>query len=528
MTIRVRVKTLESNAGDSVDISESGVTCLVGGNNAGKSQTLRDIAARVQSGATSGVVLRELQLDKPEHLLPEAAEAFLAEVAVPLPAQLGYSSYAPMGGGSQITADTFRIQFSMHPNSLGVGWEFFLKHWSAGGLSSFASASLGHVGHGTPINSPLHLVFRDGELEQTLSDLAYEVFGEQLTLDRVNMDVRLRMGKVDVPIPLFNNPTTEYAAAVAALPTLEDQGDGVKSFLGLALAVVTGNSQMLLIDEPEAFLHPGQARALGRWLGVQAKMRDIQVVVSTHDRDFVLGLLDGGDQSDVRIVRIVRNGNINRFHELPPTDIAATWADPVLRYSNVLQGLFHRRVAICESDADCRFYSAVLDQLAIETGRRAQADDVLLVPSGGKQRVSALASALRQLGVETHAFVDFDVLNNSVTIRGIVESLGGEWTAGIAEDFLTFVDPVQQGKLWPNVKAMGLVAVPPGEPYLAAQRLLNALGEQGIHIVPVGEMEGFDRTNTLHGSAWVSRALEKDLHKSSEAAKELVETLLSA
>lgn len=229
-----------------------------------------------------------------------------------------------MGGGSQITADTFRIHFSMHPNSLGAGWEFFLKHWSAGALSSFASTSLGHVGHGTPISSPLHLVFRDGELEQTLSDLAYEVFGEQLTLDRVNMDVRLRMGKVDVPIPLFSNPITEYAIAVAALPSLEEQGDGVKSFLGIALAVVTGNSQMLLIDEPEAFLHPGQARALGRWLGVQAKMRDIQVVVSTHNRDFVLGLLDGGDQSDVRIVRIVRNGNINRFHELPPTDISAT------------------------------------------------------------------------------------------------------------------------------------------------------------------------------------------------------------
>ncbi|SDP33179.1 AAA domain-containing protein, putative AbiEii toxin, Type IV TA system [Arthrobacter sp. ok909] len=342
------------------------------------------------------------------------------------------------------------------------------------------------------------------------------------------MDVRLRMGKVDVPIPLFSNPTTEYADAVAALPSLEDQGDGVKSFLGLALAVVTGHSQMLLIDEPEAFLHPGQARALGRWLGVQAKKRNIQVIVSTHNRDFVLGLLDGGAQSDVRIVRIVRNANTNRFHELPPSEIAATWADPVLRYSNVLQGLFHRRVAICESDADCRFYGAVLDQLAIDTGRRSQADDVLLVPSGGKQRVSALANALRQLGVETHTFVDFDVLNNSATIRGIVESLGGEWTSEIAEDFRTFVEPVQQGKLWPNVKAMGIVAIPPGEPYVAAERLLKALGEQGVHIVPVGEMEGFDRSNTLHGSAWVSRALETDLHKSSQGAKDLVENLLSS
>ncbi|MEW1820649.1 AAA family ATPase [Arthrobacter sp. NPDC080031] len=253
---------------------------------------------------------------------------------------------------------------------------------------------LGHVGAGTQAATPLHLVFRDGELEQTLSRLAYEVFGEHHTLDRANADVRLRLGRVEnVEIPLLSHPTVEYAAAVASLPSLDTQGDGVRSFLGLALAIVTGQAQIVLIDEPEAFLHPSQARALGRWLGIQASKRDIQIVVSTHNRDFVLGLLDGGIQSDIRIIRIARKGNINSFHELPPHEISATWNDPVLRYSNILQGLFHRKVAICESDADCRFYGAVLDELAQETDRRSQADDVLLVPRGGKQRVSALANA---------------------------------------------------------------------------------------------------------------------------------------
>ncbi|MDF9749188.1 AAA family ATPase [Arthrobacter sp. ES3-54] len=528
MTIRVRIKTLESNAGDSVEISESGVTCLVGGNNAGKSQTLRDIAVRMHSHDGHVVVLRELQLEKANQLLLEESSAFLAETAVSTPAhQPGTLAYSPMGGSTQIAPDTFRALFGIHPNSLGGAWEFFLKHWSAGSLSSFASASLGHVGSGTPASSPLHLVFRDGELEQALSDLAHEVFGERLTLDRANMDVRLRMGKVDVPIPLFNNPTTEYADAVAALPSLEDQGDGVKSFLGLALAVVTGHSQMLLIDEPEAFLHPGQARALGRWLGIQAKKRDVQVIVSTHNRDFVLGLLSGGAESDVRIVRIVRNGSINRFHELPPSDIAATWADPVLRYSNVLQGLFHRRVAICESDADCRFYGAVLDELAVETNRRSQADDILLVPSGGKDRIAALAKSMLQLGVETHAFGDFDVLNRKDRICGIVESVGGSWTNEMNLDFVAFARPVQEGHLWDDLKKHGMSAVPAGDPYSACERLLKSLDAMRVHIVPGGEMESFDRSIGVKGSPWVSAALEKGLHKSSQGAKDYVENILT-
>jgi hypothetical protein len=524
MTIRVRIKTLESNAGDAVDLSESGVTCLVGGNNAGKSRTLTDLASRMRTGAAPMVVLRGLQVDKAEQISLEEAHAFLAETAVPMPGSLAYT---PMGGGTQIADDGFRAHFGIHPNALEAASEFFLRHWSAGSLSRFASESLGHVGVGTPISNPLHLVFRDGGLEQTLSELAYEVFGEHLTLDRVNMDVRLRVGKVDAEVPLFSNPTAEYAAAVAALPPLDEQGDGVKSFLGLALAIVTGRSQMVLIDEPETFLHPGQARALGRWLGIQAKMRDIQVIVSTHSRDFVLGLLDGGSRSDVRIIRIVRNGNVNRFYELPPSEIAATWADPVLRYSNVLQGLFHRRVAICESDADCRFYGAVLDELAVETNRRSQADDILLVPSGGKDRIAALAKSMLRLGVETHAFGDFDVLNRKERISGIVESVGGSWTDEMNADFVAFARPVQEGNLWEDLKKQGMSAVPHGEPYSACERLLKALDAIRVHIVPGGEMESFDRSIGVKGSAWVSAALEKGLHKSSQGARDYVENILT-
>ena len=50
MTIKVRLASFTSNAGDRVEFSSSGVTCLVGGNNAGKSRTLSDIAGKALSG----------------------------------------------------------------------------------------------------------------------------------------------------------------------------------------------------------------------------------------------------------------------------------------------------------------------------------------------------------------------------------------------------------------------------------------------------------------------------------------------
>jgi hypothetical protein len=48
-----------------------------------------------------------------------------------------------------------------------------------------------------------------------------------------------------------------------------------------------------------------------------------------------------------------------------------------------------------------------------------------------------------------------------------------------------------------------------------------------VHIVPGGEMESFDRSIGVKGSAWVSAALEKGLHKSSQGARDYVENILT-
>jgi ABC-type cobalamin transport system ATPase subunit len=531
MTIKVRLASITSNAGDAVQLSPSGVTCLVGGNNAGKSRTLTDIAGLIETSAASTVVIQALELDKPERIELDEAKDFLDRTAVRQ--QHGYAvehpQYVPLGGHGQPTRpESFSHEMVHGGSALGAAKGFFFQHWTAGQMSSNASTSLGHMPGSVAPSSPLHRLFLDGELEEELSNVSFEAFGEHLTVDRANMDVRLRIGTVTgVEVPPLSRPTLEYANAVAALPSVMEQGDGVKSFLGIAMTVLAGRSQILLIDEPEAFLHPGQARALGRWLSTHAAERDLQVIVSSHSRDFVLGLI-GGDRSHVRIVRIVREGVKNRLHVLPPEDISATWNDPVLRYSNVLQGLFHRRVAICESDADCRFYGAVLDELAIETNRRSQADDILMVPSGGKDRMAALARSMLKLGVETHVFADFDALDQKARVKDIVAAVGGKWTEQIDIDFKTFIRSVQEGNLWKLVKNHGTEGVPRGEAYSAILRLLQALDAMGVHVIPIGEMEDLDRSiGGQHGSPWVSAALEKGLHKTSAVAQAVVEKILS-
>ncbi len=469
-----------------------------------------------------------LVVDRP--VISEAqAESFLTANAAAAAHRQGYAQeWTPAAfGGSPQTASAFVRWFQSHPIALHEVKPFFAWYASAGSLIGAASGSVGMPGMATAGGHPLMRLFRDGALEQALSDISMSAFGVPLTLDRVNGNVQLRVGRPGVETPPLDRPTREYADAVQTLPTLEEQGDGIKSFLGLALMVLAGSFQVLLIDEPEAFLHPAQARTLGRWLGREARRRDIQVVVSTHDRDLLLGFLDAEEDSAVSIVRIARDHTANHLRQLSATAVTESWKDPVLRYSNVLQGLFHARAVIAESDADCRFYRAVLDQLGVEEGKRAVSDDLLFVPSGGKQRVPAMARALSQLGVETFAIVDFDIFRRRDDVRDIVEALGATWSDEMDAAYVGMANVANQKALWETLKKQGVGGLPAGEAHVHGQSLLSELRARGVLVVPTGEMEDFDKSIGMHGAAWVSEMLDQGNYKTCTEARGLLRPLLA-
>jgi energy-coupling factor transporter ATP-binding protein EcfA2 len=525
MSVRVRLTSLVSSGGETVTLPLTGVTCLVGGNNVGKSQLLREIAGLLSESSAQTKVLSGVTIDKPIVSIDEAKSYLTSNSVEILPNSASAPMYQSIHGGPALTVDAFLAHYH-HSKEPGIGQasSFFRWHASAGSLLDQASGTVAR-GMGPPTH-PLMRVFRDGHLEAQLSDVCGRAFGHALTIDRINADTRLRVGTVeDRLIPRFDHPTVEYADAILALPTLEDQGDGIKSFIGLCVTIIAGTSQILLIDEPEAFLHPAQARRLGRFVRDAAAERDRQVIVATHDRDFLLGLLEGSG-GDVNVVRISRHADVNHFRHLAANDISSIWADPVLRYSNLLQGLFHRAVVICEGDSDCRFYGAILDQLGAEQAKQARTDDVLFVPSGGKSKAATMATAMSRAGVEAHVIVDFDIFKSKAETRALALSTGFEWSNTMEADYLTFSNAANGEKLWSHLKKQGLVAAPNGAPHAAGESLLSALADRRIHVVPVGEMEGFNRSSRMKSGAWVTEMLSNEAHQKCNAARAFVSVLL--
>jgi hypothetical protein len=543
---RFAVGSLTFSDGTALDVPVEGVVVLVGPNNAGKSAALREIARHLQG---------------PYPALPPPIRVVTSQTLVTEGSLEELEEW--------LIAHAFQInrvdgRYFQRPRA-NVTWNVLQAEWGAEttfrpNLAAFmvfhatADGRLGLIGEAAPNDplnqapdQPMQVLFAKPELQARLADISTEAFGQPVTLAQIwGSNLRLHLGATEESpsIP----PTASYIAAVTQLPLLAEQGDGVRSFMGLMLALTTAQYPLILADEPEAFLHPPQARLLGRKLATEAPSHT-QVFVATHDSDVLQGLLDA-DGVSITVVRLVRDGAVNRASVLPAERLRELWRDPLLRYSNVLDGLFHRGVVITESDGDSRFYAAVLNAAREDAG--LQPHDLLFTQSGGKQRLPTILRALTAVSVPVGIVVDFDIFQTLDLLSQLVGLLGGDWghyetdarvvatsienggsapsITVVREELSAVLDHADGPTLtrdaakqiraitrvddaWRRAKQGGESIVAQGEPSSRLQTVMASLSELGIFVVPVGELERWMPEIADHGPQWVSAALEQRKHE---------------
>lgn len=517
--LRFRIESITSADGQEAILPQAGVTCIVGGNNAGKSRLLRDLVTEISGSSHTYeevVTLSAVALHRDSFSRDEFRNWIETRFG---PANergefssWGSYSYSLRDITPMVDTETLR------------GWaDYVLRYVAASESVNFASGE--HMPMGGDWG-PYSLMYKDGSIVEKLSELSQAFFGDGLTYDRVNLNPRLRFGLVDsaIEIPRIDNPTKEYSDAVLSLPPLGSQGDGIKAFTGIALRLLTDSAQIFLFDEPETFLHPAQARALGGWIARIARERDLQVILSTHDKDLVLGIIEESKQTPASFLRISRPAGITKFAMLDATEVEKAWSDSLLRYSNVLEGLFHRTVVVCEGDADCRFFSAALDAHATKLGRRYDASEVMFIPTGGKDALKKPVAALRRLDVDVRVVADFDLLDERKTVRELVEAVGAVWTPSMHADFTTFRQWITANvSEWETVKHVGVPVVYDGSTAAALEALLSALVSCGIHVLRQGEMEDFARkVEPKKAAPWVSAAIAANVHRDNQDVQSLM------
>jgi hypothetical protein len=521
--------------GTHVPLEPTSCVLIVGPNNSGKSASLRAIESKMRNRNEPAVCIREIALRT--HGTSEQLATDLVEKAF----RGRGSDHDPLyriGGGE--------IHRSQLQNWFTTGALEGVRN-----LAGFYSVRLDvakrleavNPVHNIPIGDeapshPFHQLADDRALTQRMSRYFQEAFGIGLVLDTLaGRDIHVHVGLE----PPFASPdeflSRDYRAQIRRLPRLETQGDGMKSFLGTLLYTLLTEYPILLVDEPEAFLHPPQARLLGRMFAREVLGRR-QLFIATHSTDFINGLLSEASEHVV-VVRLNRSA-ADSAKVLDSRAIAEMWSDPLLKFSNALDGLFYQKVVICEADSDCKFYSAVLEAI---TPTNVYRPDIHFTYTGGKDRVHVLVSALYRAGIPVRVVFDFDVLDNELPLRRAFEGLGGGWseiashftqvktaiennrplyrTEEVKKEVQNILDGVtaerfpeaaadkikdilRQSSPWRIAKQTGRAGLPGGQTVNHYNALTAALEAKGIFIVPVGEAERFCPSAAGHGPSWVA------------------------
>lgn len=523
----------------------TGVVCIIGANNSGKSRLLRDVSILLKDGSDEvPIVLRSLEVEKPlQTQITEAGggvdqfgyldETYKEIVKTWLKGNSGGQGtdyqgnlcFTATGTGVSHTPFSRLVQYFQNERLSSEVYPFFVNE------VLHPSASLNHSlsaegGNSELEGSYLAMLSRWGDTERRFSQIFERVFGQKLMFDRFTGFQGMRLGEAPKnPYDEYGRPLNSSVEFVRELPKLQSQGNGIQHFMGPLCALQLGNAGIVLLDEPETYLHPPQAKELGKIVGESSVERDKQVLIATHDKDFVAGLLESG--ASVLFLRVDRQGSINPIQQVTTNDLKWLWNNPVLRYSNLLAGMFYKQVVVCEADGDCRMYNAVLDSLLEKNELDRSASQTLFLPSGGKSGVATRAQALSRLSVPTKVVLDFDVLLDEPSVlRKIVESLQQEWTESLRNQFDTTKQAIIDNGLNATAKSSGLSVLPAGAATRSANELIRTLGSMGVFIVPVGELESFNKETSREKSAWVDEQLTNKFHETNKDIRRFCKAFL--
>ncbi len=538
----MRINGLEIKNGEQVSIGK--FTILIGPNNVGKSQTLKDIHNKfVKQDGMATTILESLEFDETPSL-----DYFLTGVDVRphqhnvgMEEASGITSKLNQSENLAFQRDHLEQQYAQKGVSALFGnlAKFRVSYLDAESRLNIAktspSANLHKV---SPQNLLQALYGASGDVEKQLREAFSDVFGKDIKLDYSGLtELVFRVSDKFECVPEDPKVAANYFERHAIL---DDQGDGFRSFVGVVLSLLLSHDRIVLLDEPEAFLHPAQSRQLGYWMAKHIGRVPGQVIISTHNSNFIAGILAANHPVD--IYRLNRHENNTTFNRIPPESTELLAKSPILSSQRVLDSLFHKGVVVCEADSDRILYSTVAN-VDLST------QEVLFIHAHNKQTVHIVLGLLTKANVPCCGIVDIDVLNGKDDLNKILSSLGQEQvntdqhntmkdlacevesgSDSIAlesiklsiEEFLSQLNDNEHtfsgargainrirkdASKWSTVKTCG-VNVLDDDLRARVDKLLVELSKCGVFVVPVGELEGWIDLGDVKKNKWIVPALE--------------------
>ncbi|MEM9952969.1 MAG: TOPRIM nucleotidyl transferase/hydrolase domain-containing protein [Chloroflexota bacterium] len=552
-----KISEIKFSSGQPIDTHSADVILIVGPNNSGKSRTLQEIGRQLQGNIQNRLVTSNIQIQQ-EGSRDDLINWLSKFYPIITPSESNKNPYVHVNSASGKYHQLFLRENSTLPKQdhdmltkLRILSNLLLEgKW----LTDSCETKNIHL-FKEGVAHPIHILQKSlvsgaPQIIDEFSQAVFDAFGfhviPQLPFGRQST-IKLKKGKE--PENIVDRYSQEYVNAIDDLPNLTDEGSGVKAYIGILQNTIIGQHKIVLIDEPELFLHPPQARRLGETVARHATVNGQQIIAVTHSSDFVIGAVTGC--KNVCIIRIERDDKTNYISFIKPQDLSQLWNDPLLKSARALRGLFHDGVIVCEGDSDVRFYESILRRLE---SKRDKPLDIYFVHGGGKQRIKSLVTAYKQLNVPVVTISDFDLLRRKDDVEVLYEELGGDFNniqgkynsasnvlakAGNIkapidainevrqylnnlEDKVSKGDKISGGDVdkvniskvmesardWSNAKKLGIRCVKGGAK-ASVKDLLVELEKLGLLIAEFGELESWnDDIVALDKNDWLLQALE--------------------
>lgn len=331
--------------------------------------------------------------------------------------------------------------------------------------------------------------------------------------------------RLDFPVPVLNElikggTVKVYEGAGGGRP-FGSYGHGAQRAIQMAMvrhladikrgAEATGGATLLLVDEPELFMHPfavEQVREALRALSASG----YQVVFSTHSGQMILAkdarnaLLmtkrpGEGTRARPRLEQVVQDLVDNPTHQL----------HHLFSLTNSAQVLFADKVVLTEGKTELRLFPEIF---RIITGKTLGQASFAIVSLGGVSNTKTSMDILDALGLPSVAVVDLDFAFNQAVSHGLLEATDADLVACKA----ILARLAAEGKITLNPdnglpKSKGaIVSAPEAYAMLAAEAdalmhvaaLVDKLKEKRIWVWPKGAIESHLGLDEKSESGWMA------------------------
>lgn len=432
---------------DQTRFAPTGLTVFIGPNNSGKSKCLKEIRSSILGQWDNGgrekranVILESVAINEPRsvediessygiskrisfspenngwHTRDHCSKGLYIDPQGAISYDISHGCYPAQGKTSLevlrgVMAEGEGLEWGYRPISGLIGPSFV----NYSGTESRLLLSIGEKRFGTADGESnfLSSIEHENEIFAVLSERTKELFNRDVILDTITRGglIQLRTAPDFDSFRKAPRSDSSFNALIENAELLQNEGDGLRSFVSVFLSLKARLKPIVLVDEPESFLHPPHARKLGSIIG-ECIDSSKQIYIATHSAYLLEGIVsDRAREQDVTLVRMFRRGDDLAVRIISPEFFNEILKEPVLRGTQIISGLFSKAVILVESESDQTLFSYLLERVGY-------LDDIQIISLNGKHSFPKVVGFYKKIGVNVGMILDFDVFNYHDVLNG--------------------------------------------------------------------------------------------------------------